>query len=121
MWPSAWDQPFISNEFSDRGVAFELFQVRNGEYRDPARVGYVALTMCVIEHNIGKPTARGPFVEGTPKAIREEMDDVLTRLKGSEGGSMREKMKALGSEVERDLEVGGGSYEEMLRILRLGD
>ena len=72
------------------------------------------------DHNIGQYTAGGVLVEGTDEAIREEMDGVLRLVKGRYGDEMRVRMKTMGRDLERDVAKGGGSYEEMMKITRLG-
>ena len=86
IWPGGWDQPFIANELVHRGIALELVQIRTGL-------------------NIGRTMARGTKIVGTPKAIKDEMEEMrmrVQRMKGEvikdmqEGGSMRNMMR-LGS------------------------
>jgi len=73
------------------------------------------------EHNIGKPTARGPIVEGTPEAMQKELTEIIDKLKGSDGDAMRAKAAELGKEIMADVTPGGMAYEMMVKIGKLGD
>ena len=95
-WPGAVDQVTIALELSTvHEIAFELLQVRT-------------------EYNIGRKTARGPVVVGTPEAMREEMVDVFTKMQGAEGQEMRKRVKAMREVMVRSCRTEGGrSYEAM--------
>ncbi|KIK53865.1 glycosyltransferase family 1 protein [Collybiopsis luxurians FD-317 M1] len=88
LWPYSIDQPLIANQVSvGLGLAFELVQVRNGE-------------------SIGKPTHRGPIVEGTQEAVEAEMTDVWAKMRGEEGQKMRERVVKFGNAMKEDYKDG---------------
>ena len=106
-WPGTVDQVTIAIELSlVHKVAFELLQVRTGSSLLllsfsllSALVTNLSLARLVSrstpEFNIGRPTARGPTVVNTPKAIRAELVDVLHRMNGPEGDEMRITIKGM--------------------------
>jgi len=64
---------------------------------------------------VGKKTLQGVFVEGTEKAIRDEMRDVFgRRMRGVEGEALRSKVNEMKEGVtRRTREPGGMSFESL--------
>jgi hypothetical protein len=60
-------------------------------------------------------------VAGTPEAIRSELEEALTKIKGEFGDKLRAKAIELRETVIDDMSSGGGSWEQMMAIGKLGD
>ncbi|KAL7412334.1 hypothetical protein BDY24DRAFT_424087, partial [Mrakia frigida] len=128
-WPGTVDQVTIALELSlVHKVAFELLQVRTGSSISPPSFSPAAPHLLVpeltllhsvfrAEFNIGRPTARGPNVVGTPEAIREELIDVVSRMNGAEGEEMRVGIKKM-RETLVDSRKEGRSRKAMLALGR---
>ncbi|KAF5379273.1 hypothetical protein D9757_010676 [Collybiopsis confluens] len=100
LWPYSFDQPLIANQVSvGLGLAFELIQVRNGE-------------------SAGKPTHRGPIVQGTQEAVESEMTDIWNRMRGEEGQKMRERVIDFSKAMRADYK-NGKARQAMNRISEL--
>ncbi|KAI0785582.1 UDP-Glycosyltransferase/glycogen phosphorylase [Abortiporus biennis] len=104
-WPFHGDQPFnainLTNNFN---VAYELFEVRNGEGLKPV-------------HRTGTaPT-------GTVDAVREEFSKVIDNAYGEDGKQKRENMKKLQQALVSSWEEGGsskGSLDNFIQTLSSG-
>ena len=97
FWPFVADQPLIAAQLTQElDVAFELLQVR------------------VSANTLGKPTFRGPVVEGTAEAIGKEMREVLDALDEEEGQRKRANIERISQEMriewEARAEGGLGEY-----------
>ena len=104
-----------------RGVAHELIQFRGGELLFIlAWSCFILMGDLMTAHLHGKPTARGPTIQGTPEAMHDELYEVVQTLRGPKGDEMREKARQLGRQIEQDVAPGGASYEMMVRIGSLG-
>jgi len=64
------------------GIGYELLQHRSG-------------------HAIGRPVGHRPdvIVQGTAEALREEIEQAFTAIRGQEGEAMRRKMGKLAKEI----------------------
>lgn len=102
MWPCIYDQPGIAAQFSQvLNIAFELLQIRTGP-------------------SVGRPTYRGPIVEGTPEAIVAEFNEVFSQLEEHAGKEKRANIVRLREEMGKHREEGGEEWKQMRRLGRLG-
>ena len=100
-----------------RGVAHELLQFRGGEaLSELASFSFIKLICRFVAHLHGKPTARGPTIEGTPEAMHMELTEAIQMLRGPKGDEMRGKVRQLGRQIEEDVAPGGASYEMLMKI-----
>lgn len=100
MWPGANDHPYIANQLSHLGCAFELLQERTGP-------------------NIGQTTARGVYIDGSEAAQARELKQVLTDAFGEPDQRMREEMGKLRIRVEEDM-THGDAWKVMQSFGELG-
>ena len=99
-WPYGADQPANAARLSSKlNVAYELFEVRTGEFASKPI------------HRLG----RAPI--GTIEAVREEADRVLEQAFGEDGDTKRANMKKLQAEILNVWNEGGPARRDLLRFL----
>ena len=90
-WPFNADQPFNAAHLVNIDVAYELFEIRDGE-------------------SGLKPIYRtGKAPEGTVEALRREASEVLEKAFGDDGARKRAKMEQLKSAVMQAWTESGAS------------
>lgn len=104
-WPFRGDQPVNAATLSTRlNVAYELFEVRNGE------------------HGLGRILRLGgTSPRGTVKSVRQEMREVLVKLKGSDGSVKRANAIRIRDEIQRSWESDGESSKELQKLFDILD
>ena len=99
-WPFATDQQINAIQLQQLGVAYELIEVRTGPGLRPI-------------HRL----RRGP--DGTLKALRQEVDDVLMKAFGEDGKAKRRRVEELGRLSRPAWEEGGSAWRSMEEFARL--
>ncbi|RXK35417.1 hypothetical protein M231_07321 [Tremella mesenterica] len=99
--PFAADQPALSAHFTHiNPIGIQLTQLLTGL--------------------VGRTTGLGEYVEGTEEAMRTQLADAWTRMRGEEGDKYRMKISEL-KELMRVSWVSGGSKEAAMSISKLFD
>ncbi|KAK4688049.1 hypothetical protein P7C73_g2080, partial [Tremellales sp. Uapishka_1] len=81
-WGRNWDQITLGTLIAELGVGVELVQQRSG-------------------HSVGREVAhRRVIVEGTPEALRKEIEDAFAALR-KEGGAMIGRAEEFGAEIRK--------------------
>ena len=99
-WPFGADQPTNAARLSAvLDVAYELFEIRTGDY------GLKPI------HRLGKSPV------GTIEAVREETNEILAKAFGEDGARKRANMKKLQQEVLNTWNEDGPAQKDLRRFI----
>ena len=87
-WPFATDQQTNAIQLRQLGVAYELLEVRTG-------------------HGLRPIYRLGRAPKGTLEALREELDDILSKAFGEDGKNKRRKVEEVGRQLRHAWDEGG--------------
>ena len=68
---------------------------------------------------IGKPTYRGPTVQGTDEAIGTELEEAFRRMDGPEREEFQRQVDRVRAEFEKDRAEGGKGWKALMEVGRV--